>query len=160
MPSCTCLGHKYADAYEKYGNGDLAFALGLGAGAATYTTEQIGGVFGSLGGTKLGQAATKKLMSEAPGIYALATSTGGKWLRDAISEGVEEGAEDIVNYAIEKSLTGESDEMDNFGYDMLLGALAGGVLGGGNAAMRSVTYNRLGKALNASPAAVLPLVSW
>jgi hypothetical protein len=154
LMSVSSLGHKYADAYEKYGNGDLAFALGLGAGAATYTTEQIGGVFGSLGGTKLGQAATKKLMSEAPGIYALATSTGGKWLRDAISEGVEEGAEDIVNYAIEKSLTGESDEMDNFGYDMLLGALAGGVLGGGNAAMRSVTYNRLGKALNASPAAV------
>lgn len=154
LMSVSSLGHKYADAYEKYGNGDLAFMLGLGAGAATYTTEQIGGVFGRLGGTKLGQAATKKLMSEAPGLYSVANSVGGKWLRDAISEGVEEGAEDIVNYAIEKSLTGESDEMDNFGYDMLLGALAGGVLGGGNAAMRSVTYNRLGKALNASPAAV------
>lgn len=154
LMSVSSLGHKYADAYEKYGNGDLAFVLGLGAGAATYTTEQLGGVYGKLGGTKLGQAAAKKLMSEAPGLYSVANSVGGKWLRDAISEGVEEGAEDIVNYAIEKSLTGESDEMDNFGYDMLLGALAGGVLGGGNAAMRSITYNRLGKALNASPTAV------
>lgn len=154
LMAVSSLGHKYADAYEKYGNGDLAFVLGLGAGAATYTTEQIGGVFGRLGGTKLGQAATKKLMSEAPGIYALATSTGGKWLRDALSEGVEEGAEDLVNYAVEKSLTGESDEMDNIGYDMLLGALAGGVMGGANAATRAVNYNRLGKTLKKSPAAV------
>lgn len=154
LMSVSSIGHKYADAYEKYGNGDLAFALGLGAGAATYTTEQIGGVFGRLGGTKLGQAATKKLMSEAPGIYALATSTGGKWILDALSEGVEEGAEDIVDYAIEKSLTGESDEMDNIGYDMLLGALAGGVMGGANAATRAVNYNRLGKTLKKSPVAV------
>lgn len=152
--SVSSLGHKYADAYEKYGNGDLAFALGLGAGGATFLTEQIGGAFGRLGGTKLGQAATKKLMSEAPGVYVLATSTGGKWMLDALSEGAEEGAEDLVNYAIEKTLTGNSDEMDNFGYDMLLGALAGGVFGGGNAAMRSATYSRVGKALNASPAAV------
>ena len=154
LMSVSSLGHKYADAYEKYGNGDLAYALGLGAGAATYTTEQIGGVFGRPGGTKLGQAATKKLMSEAPGVYVLATSTGGKWLLDALSEGVEEGAEDIVNYAVEKSLTGESDEMDNIGYDMLLGALAGGVMGGANAATRAVNYNRLGKTLKKSPAAV------
>jgi hypothetical protein len=154
LMAVSSLGHKYADAYEKYGNGDLAFALGLGAGAATYTTEQIGGVFGRLGGTKLGQAATKKLMSDAPGLYNLANSVGGKWLRDALSEGIEEGAEDVINYAIEKALTGDSDEMDNFGYDILLGALAGGVFGGGNAAMRSVTYSRVGKALNASPAAV------
>jgi hypothetical protein len=154
LMSVSSLGHKYADAYEKYGNGDLAFALGLGAGAATYTTEQIGGVFGRLGGTKLGQAATKKLMSEAPGIYALATSTGGELLRVPLEEGLEEGAEDVVNYAIEKALTGESDEMDNIWYDMLLGALAGGVLGGANAATRAVNYNRLGKTLKKSPAAV------
>ena len=150
----SSIGHKYAEAYEKYGDGDLAFSLALAAGGATFLTEQLGGVFGSLGGTKLGQAATKKLMSEAPGIYVLATSTGGKWLRDALSEGVEEGAEDIVNYAVEKSLTGESDEMDNIGYDMLLGALAGGVMGGANAATRAVNYNRLGKTLKKSPAAV------
>lgn len=93
-------------------------------------------------------------MAEAPGLYNLANSVGGKWLRDALSEGIEEGAEDVINYAIEKALTGDSDEMDNFGYDILLGALAGGVFGGGNAAMRSVTYSRVGKALNASPAAV------
>lgn len=154
LMAVSSLGHKYADAYEKYGNGDLAFALGLGAGAATYTTEQIGGVFGRLGGTKLGQAATKKLMSDAPGIYALATSTGGKWLRDSLEEGLEEGAEDVVNYAIEKSLTGDSDEMDNIWYDMLLGALAGGVMGSANAATRAVNYNRLGKTLKKSPAAV------
>ena len=154
LMSLSSLGHKYADAYEKYGNGDLAFVLGLGAGAATYTTEQIGGVFGRLGGTKLGQAATKKLMSEAPGIYALATSTGGELLRVPLEEGLEEGAEDVVNYAIEKALTGESDEMDNIWYDMLLGALAGGVMGSANAATRAVNYNRLGKTLNKSPAAV------
>ena len=154
LMSVSSLGHKYADAYEKYGNGDLAFALGLGAGAATYTTEQIGGVFGRLGGTKLGQAATKKLMSEAPGIYALATSTGGELLRVPLEEGLEEGAEDVVNYAIEKALTGESDEMDNIWYDMLLGALAGGVMGSANAATRAVNYNRLGKTLKKSPAAV------
>ena len=150
----SSIGHKYAEAYEKYGDGDLAFSLALAAGGATLLTEQIGGVFGGLGGTKLVQAATKKLMSEAPGIYALATSTGGKWLRDALSEGVEEGAEDIVNYAVEKSLTGESDEMDNIGYDMLLGALAGGVMGGANASTRAVNYNRLGNTLKKSPAAV------
>lgn len=154
MMAASAAGNKYADAYEKYGNTDTAFVLGSAAGGASMLTEQFGGVYGKMGGTKLGQAVSKKLMSEAPGLYSVANSVGGKWLRDAISEGVEEGAEDIVNYAIEKSLTGESDEMDNFGYDMLLGALAGGVLGGGNAAMRSVTYNRLGKALNASPAAV------
>lgn len=154
LMAVSSLGHKYADAYEKYGNGDLAFALGLGAGAATYTTEQIGGVFGRLGGTKLGQAATKKLMSDAPGIYALATSTGGELLRVPLEEGLEEGAEDVVNYAIEKALTGESDEMDNIWYDMLLGALAGGVMGSANAATRAVNYNRLGKTLKKSPAAV------
>ena len=154
MMAASAAGNKYVDAYEKYGNTDMAFALGSAAGAASMLTEQLGGVYGKMGGTKLGQAVSKKLMSEAPGLYSVANSVGGKWLRDAISEGVEEGAEDIVNYAIEKSLTGESDEMDNFGYDMLLGALAGGVLGGGNAAMRSITYNRLGKALNASPTAV------
>lgn len=154
LMSVSSLGHKYEDAYEKYGNGDLAFALGLGAGAATYTTEQIGGVFGRLGGTKLGQAATKKLMSEAPGIYALATSTGGELLRVPLEEGLEEGAEDVVNYAIEKALTGESDEMDNIWYDMLLGALAGGVMGSANAATRAVNYNRLGKTIKKSPAAV------
>lgn len=154
MMGVSSLGHKYADAYEKYGNADLAFVLGLGAGAATITTEQIGGVYGKLGETAAGQAVAKKLMAEAPGLYSLANSVGGKWLRDALSEGIEEGAEDVINYAIEKALTGESDEMDNFGYDILLGALAGGVLGGGNAAMRSITYNRVGKALNASPTAV------
>lgn len=154
MMGVSSLGHKYADAYEKYGNADLAFILGLGAGAATITTEQIGGVYGKLGETAAGKAVAKKLATEAPGLYSLANSVGGKWLRDALSEGIEEGAEDIVNYAIEKTLTGDSDEMDNFGYDILLGALAGGVLGGGNAAMRSITYNRVGKALNASPTAV------
>lgn len=154
MMGVSSLGHKYADAYEKYGNADLAFILGLGAGAATITTEQIGGVYGKLGETAAGKAVAKKLMAEAPGLYSLANSVGGKWLRDALSEGIEEGAEDVINYAIEKTLTGDSDEMDNFGYDILLGALAGGVLGGGNAAMRSITYNRVGKALNASPAAV------
>ena len=154
MMGVSSLGHKYADAYEKYGNADLAFVLGLGAGAATITTEQIGGVYGKLGETAAGQAVAKKLMAEAPGLYSLANSVGGKWLRDALSEGIEEGAEDVINYAIEKALTGDSDEMDNFGYDILLGALAGGVLGGGNAAMRSITYNRVGKALNASPTAV------
>lgn len=154
MMAASAAGNKYVDAYEKYGNTDMAFALGSAAGAASMLTEQLGGVYGKLGETAAGKAVAKKLMTEAPGLYSVANSVGGKWLRDAISEGVEEGAEDIVNYAIEKSLTGESDEMDNIGYDMLLGALAGGVLGGGNAAMRSITYNRLGKALNASPTAV------
>ena len=154
MMAASAAGNKYADAYEKYGNTDMAFALGTAAGGASMLTESFGGVYGKLGGTKLGQSVANKLMTEAPGLYNLANSVSGKWLRDALSEGIEEGAEDIINYAIEKSLTGESDEMDNFGYDMLLGALAGGVLGGGNAAMRSITYSRVGKALNASPTAV------
>lgn len=152
--AASAAGNKYADAYEKYGNPDTAFVLGSAAGGASMLTEQFGGLYGSLGKSAAGQAVAKKLMTEAPGLYNLANSVGGKWLRDAISEGVEEGAEDVINYAIEKALTGDSDEMDNFGYDMLLGALAGGVFGGGNAAMRSVTYSRVGKALNASPAAV------
>lgn len=152
--AASVAGNKYADAYEKYGNTDTAFVLGTAAGGASMLTEQFGGLYGSLGKSAAGQAVAKKLMTEAPGLYNLANSVGGKWLRDALSEGIEEGAEDVINYAIEKALTGDSDEMDNFGYDMLLGALAGGVLGGGNAAMRSVTYSRVGKALNASPAAV------
>lgn len=152
--AASAAGNKYADAYEKYGNTDTAFVLGSAAGGASMLTEQFGGLYGSLGKSAAGQAVAKKLVAEAPGLYNLANSVGGKWLRDALSEGIEEGAEDVINYAIEKALTGDSDEMDNFGYDMLLGALAGGVLGGGNAAMRSVTYSRVGKALNASPAAV------
>lgn len=152
--AASAAGNKYADAYEKYGNTDTAFVLGSAAGGASMLTEQFGGLYGSLGKSSAGQAVAKKLMAEAPGLYNLANSVGGKWLRDALSEGIEEGAEDVINYAIEKALTGDSDEMDNFGYDILLGALAGGVLGGGNAAMRSVTYSRVGKALNASPAAV------
>lgn len=154
MMAASAAGNKYADAYEKYGNTDTAFVLGSAAGGASMLTEQFGGLYGSLGKSSAGQAVAKKLMAEAPGLYNLANSVGGKWLRDALSEGIEEGAEDVINYAIEKALTGDSDEMDNFGYDILLGALAGGVLGGGNAAMRSVTYSRVGKALNASPAAV------
>lgn len=154
MMAASAAGNKYADAYEKYGNTDTAFVLGSAAGGASMLTEQFGGLYGSLGKTAAGQAVAKKLMAEAPGLYSLANSVGGKWLRDALSEGIEEGAEDVINYAIEKALTGDSDEMDNFGYDILLGALAGGVLGGGNAAMRSITYNRVGKALNASPTAV------
>ena len=152
--AASVAGNKYADSYEKYGNTDTAFVLGSAAGGASMLTEQFGGLYGSLGKSAAGQAVAKKLMAEAPGLYNLANSVGGKWLRDALSEGIEEGAEDVINYAIEKSLTGDSDEMDNFGYDMLLGALAGGVFGGGNAAMRSVTYSRVGKALNASPSAV------
>ena len=152
--AASAAGNKYADAYEKYGNTDTAFVLGSAAGGASMFTEQFGGLYGSLGKSAAGQAVAKKLMAEAPGLYNLANSVGGKWLRDALSEGIEEGAEDVINYAVEKALTGDSDEMDNFGYDVLLGALAGGVLGGGNAAMRSVTYSRVGKALNASPAAV------
>lgn len=152
--AASAAGNKYADAYEKYGNTDTAFVLGSAAGGASMLTEQFGGLYGSLGKSAAGQAVAKKLIAEAPGLYNLANSVGGKWLRDALSEGIEEGAEDVINYAIEKALTGDSDEMDNFGYDILLGALAGGVLGGGNAAMRSVTYSRVGKALNASPAAV------
>lgn len=152
--AASAAGNKYADAYEKYGNTDTAFVLGSAAGGASMLTEQFGGLYGSLGKSAAGQAVAKKLMAEAPGLYNLANSVGGKWLRDALSEGIEEGAEDVINYTIEKALTGDSDEMDNFGYDILLGALAGGVLGGGNAAMRSVTYSRVGKALNASPAAV------
>lgn len=152
--AASAAGNKYADAYEKYGNTDTAFVLGSAAGGASMLTEQFGGLYGSLGKSAAGQAVAKKLMAEAPGLYNLANSVGGKWLRDALSEGIEEGAEDVINYAIEKALTGDSDEMDNFGYDILLGALAGGVLGGGNAAMRSVTYSRVGKVLNASPAAV------
>ena len=152
--AASAAGNKYSDAYEKYGNTDMAFVLGSAAGGASMLTEQFGGLYGSLGKSAAGQAVAKKLMAEAPGLYNLANSAGGKWLRDALSEGIEEGAEDVINYAIEKALTGDSDEMDNFGYDILLGALAGGVLGGGNAAMRSVTYSRVGKALNASPAAV------
>ena len=154
MMAASAAGNKYADAYEKYGNTDTAFVLGSAAGGASMLTEQFGGLYGSIGKSAAGQAVAKKLMAEAPGLYNLANSVGGKWLRDALSEGIEEGAEDVINYAIEKSLTGDSDEMDNFGYDILLGALAGGVLGGGNAAMRSVTYSRVGKALNASPASV------
>lgn len=154
MMAASAAGNKYADAYEKYGNTDTAFVLGSAAGGASMLTEQFGGLYGSLGKSAAGQAVAKKLMAEAPGLYNLANSVGGKWLRDALSEGIEEGAEDVINYAIEKALTGDSDEMDNFGYDILLGALAGGVLGGGNAAMRSVTYSRVGKALNASSAAV------
>lgn len=154
MMAASAAGNKYADAYEKYGNTDTAFVLGSAAGGASMLTEQFGGLYGSLGKSAAGQAVAKKLMAEAPGLYNLANSVGGKWLRDALSEGIEEGAEDVINYAIEKAITGDSDEMDNFGYDMLLGALAGGVFGGGNAAMRSVTYSRVGKALNASPAAV------
>lgn len=152
--AASAAGNKYADAYEKYGNTDTAFVLGSAAGGASMLTEQFGGLYGSLGKSAAGQSVAKKLMAEAPGLYNLANSVGGKWLRDALSEGIEEGAEDVINYAIEKALTGDSDEMDNFGYDILLGALAGGVFGGGNAAMRSVTYSRVGKALNASPAAV------
>nr|DAO16179.1 MAG TPA: Large polyvalent protein associated domain 38 [Caudoviricetes sp.] len=152
--AASAAGNKYADAYEKYGNTDTAFVLGSAAGGASMLTEQFGGLYGSLGKSAAGQAVAKKLIAEAPGLYNLANSVGGKWLRDALSEGIEEGAEDVINYAIEKALTGDSDEMDDFGYDILLGALAGGVLGGGNAAMRSVTYSRVGKALNASPAAV------
>lgn len=154
MMAASAAGNKYADAYEKYGNTDTAFVLGSAAGGASMLTEQFGGLYGSLGKSAAGQAVAKKLMAEAPGLYNLANSVGGKWLRDALSEGIEEGAEDVINYAIEKAITGDSDEMDNFGYDILLGALAGGVLGGGNAAMRSITYNRVGKALNASPTAV------
>ena len=154
MMAASAAGNKYADAYEKYGNTDTAFVLGSAAGGASMLTEQFGGLYGSLGKSAAGQAVAKKLMAEAPGLYNLANSVGGKWLRDALSEGIEEGAEDVINYAIEKAITGDSDEMDNFGYDILLGALAGGVLGGGNAAVRSTAYNRTGKALNASPESV------
>lgn len=154
MMSASAAGNKYADAYEKYGNTDKAFVLGSAAGGASMLTEQFGGLYGSLGKSAAGQAVAKKLMAEAPGLYNLANSVGGKWLRDALSEGIEEGAEDVINYAIEKAITGDSDEMDNFGYDILLGALAGGVFGVGNAAVRSIAYNRTGKALNASPEAV------
>lgn len=154
MMAASAAGNKYADAYEKYGNTDTAFVLGSASGGASMLTEQFGGLYGSLGKSAAGQAVAKKLMAEAPGLYNLANSVGGKWLLDALSEGIEEGAEDVINYAIEKALTGDSDEMDNFGYDILLGALAGGVLGGGNAAVRSTAYNRTGKALNASPEAV------
>lgn len=154
MMAASAAGNKYADAYEKYGNTDTAFVLGSAAGGAAMLTEQFGGLYGSLGKSSAGQAVAKKLMAEAPGLYSLANSVGGKWLRDALSEGIEEGAEDGINYAIEKALTGDSDEMDNFWYDILLGALAGGVLGGSNAAVRSTAYNRTGKALNASPEAV------
>ena len=154
MMAASAAGNKYADAYEKYGNTDKAFVLGSAAGGASMLTEQFGGLYGSLGKSAAGKAVAKKLMTEAPSLYNLANSVGGKWLRDALSEGIEEGAEDVINYAIEKALTGDSDEMDNFGYDILLGALAGGVFGGGNAAVRSTAYNRTGKALNASPEAV------
>lgn len=152
--AASAAGNKYADAYEKYGNTDTAFVLGSAAGGASMLTEQFGGLYGSLGKSAAGQAVAKKLMAEAPVLYNLANSVGGKWLRDALSEGIEEGAEDVVNYAIEKALTGESDEMDNIWYDMLLGALAGGVMGSANAATRAVNYNRLGKTLKKSPAAV------
>lgn len=154
MMAASAAGNKYADAYEKYGNTDTAFVLGSAAGGASMLTEQFGGLYGSLGKSAAGQAVAKKLMAEAPGLYNLANSVGGKWLRDALSEGIEEGAEDVINYAIEKALTGDSDEMDNFGYDILLGALAGGVMGSANAATRAVNYNRLGKTLKKSPAAV------
>lgn len=152
--SASAAGNKFTEASEKYDNPDMAFALAMGSGLAAYGTEQLGGLYGKAWGGKVGQALQKKLVTENPALYAYANSVGGKWLRDAISEGIEEGAEDIVNYAIEKSLTGESDEMDNIGYDMLLGALAGGFLGGANATTRAVNYNRLGKTIKKSPAAV------
>ena len=152
--SSSAAGNKFVEATEKYDDPNMAFALAMGAGLAAYGSEQLGGIYGKAWDSKVGQALQKKLVTENPALYALANSVGGKWLRDSMSEGVEEGLEDAVNYAIEKSLTGESDEMDNIGYDMLLGALAGGVMGGANAATRAVNYNRLGKTLKKSPAAV------
>lgn len=152
--SASAAGNKFTEASEKYDDPNMAFALAMGAGLAAYGSEQLGGLYGKAWDSKVGQALQKKLMTENPALYTLANSVGGKWLRDSLSEGVEEGLEDAVNYAIEKALTGDSDEMDNIGYDMLLGALAGGVMGGANAATRAVNYNRLGKTLKKSPAAV------
>lgn len=152
--SASAAGNKFAEALEKYDNPDMAFALSTGAGLAAYGSEQLGGIYGKAWDSKVGQALQKKLVTENPALYAFANSVGGKLLRDSLSEGLEEGIEDDVNYAIEKALTGESDERDNIWYDMLLGALAGGVLGGANATTRAVNYNRLGKTLKKSPAAV------
>lgn len=152
--SSSAAGNKFVEASEKYDDPNMAFALAMGAGLAAYGSEQLGGIYGKAWGSKVGQALQKKLMTENPALYAFANSVGGKLLRDSLSEGLEEGIEDDVNYAIEKALTGESDERDNIWYDMLLGALAGGVLGGANATTRAVNYNRLGKTLKKSPAAV------
>ena len=152
--SASAAGNKFTEASEKYDDPNMAFALAMGAGLAAYGSEQLGGLYGKAWDSKVGQALQKKLVTENPALYAFANSVGGKWLRDSLSEGVEEGLEDVVNYAIEKALTGDSDEIDNIGYDMLLGALAGGVMGGANAATRAVNYNRLGKTLKKSPAAV------
>lgn len=150
----SAAGNKFVEASEKYDDPNMAFALAMGAGLAAYGSEQLGGLYGKAWGSKVGQALQKKLMTENPALYAFANSVGGKLLRDSMSEGLEEGLEDGVNYAIEKALTGESDEIDNIWYDMLLGALAGGVMGGTNASTRAVNYNRLGKTLKKSPAAV------
>ena len=152
--SSSAAGNKFVEATEKYDDPNMAFALAMGAGLAAYGSEQLGGIYGKAWDSKVGQALQKKLVTENPALYAFANSVGGKLLRDSLAEGVEEGLEDAVNYAIEKALTGESDEMDNIWYDMLLGALAGGVLGGANATTRAVNYNRLGKTLKKSPAAV------
>lgn len=152
--SSSAAGNKFVEATEKYDDPNMAFALAMGAGLAAYGSEQLGGIYGKAWDSKVGQALQKKLVTENPALYAFANSVGGKWLRDSMSEGVEEGLEDAVNYAIEKALTGDSDEMDNIGYDMLLGALAGGVMGGANAATRAINYNRLGKTIKKSPAAV------
>lgn len=152
--SASAAGNKFTEASEKYDDPNMAFALAMGAGLAAYGSEQLGGLYGKAWDSKVGQALQKKLVTENPALYAFANSVGGKWLRDSLAEGVEEGLEDGVNYAIEKALTGDSDEIDNIWYDMLLGALAGGVMGGANASTRAVNYNRLGKTIKKSPAAV------
>ena len=142
---------KFRDSYQKYGDANKALDVAFLSAAASTVIEQFGGVFGN---AKLANTAKQIVAKDAPALFSLATSPVGKLIFTGISEGLEEGAEDVVNYAIEKALTGESDELDRVGYDMLLGAFSGGFIGSGSAIAKTAYYNHVGKSVNASPETV------
>ncbi len=150
-------GNEYVDALEKYGDRAKAQTVAAGKGIISAEVEQLGRLFGN---SKIAESAGK-LVKKAPWLDKTLKSPFGKWVADAISEGIEEGVEDVAHYAFEKVLTNEAEPLEVRAvlYDMLMGFSAGGLMSGAAGGINSAQYSRLGKSVKMSEKATADVIA-
>ena len=134
---------------EGYSAVDSA-ALALGSGAINAGIESFGGIAGTWGGkllnalgrSKAGSAILQRLPQTAINyITRAANSAGGQIARSALSEGAEEFTENGAQLFLENLLLNKDTPFDvkEALYQAGVGAITGGIFGGGNVALNALS---------------------
>ena len=148
LMGASAAGHAYQEAVNLGYDKDQARGYSILIGASEAALQYVLGGIGKLGGAATGNLLTNALNGIDNGLLRVAVKLGGNML----SEGLEEGLQEILTPLFQNMMLGADADIDwsEAAYSAILGGLTALVMEGGETVAGEAGLYRLGKDLQAA----------